>query len=121
MDYLEIEKEMQKTYDAICAKYEKEAHEDWKDKTDVNKFLKYLEFGDNILDIGCGTGELLKYYYDKGFTAVGIDISSNMVNISKSKVPNADVRNMSLYDIDKLEEKFDAISATFILVHIPKK
>lgn len=44
-----------------------------------------------------------------------------MVNISKSKVPNANIMNMSLYDIDKLEEKFDGISVTFTLVHIPKE
>ena len=32
MNYLEIEKEMTKTYNAIARKYEKEAEEDWKDK-----------------------------------------------------------------------------------------
>lgn len=44
-----------------------------------------------------------------------------MVNISKTKIPNPKVINMSLYDIDKLQEKFDAISATFTLVTYQKK
>lgn len=121
MNYLEIEKEMSKTYNAIARKYEKEAEEDWKDKRYVNKFLTYLNHNDSVLDIACGTGELLKYYNDAGLKTTGIDISKEMVNISKSKVPNANIINMSLYDIDTLEEKFDGISVTFTLVHIPKE
>ena len=42
MDYLQIEKEMTKTYNTIARKYEKEAQEDWKDKKYIDKFLKYL-------------------------------------------------------------------------------
>ena len=121
MNYLEIEREMTKTYNAIATRYEKEAQEDWKDKKYVDNFLNYIHKNDSILDIACGTGELLKYYNDKGFRTTGIDISEEMVNISKTKIPNPKVINMSLYDIDKLQEKFDAISATFTLVHIPKE
>lgn len=121
MNYLEIENEMAKTYNAIANKYEKEAEEDWKDKEYVNKFLKYLEHKSSVLDIACGTGELLKYYNDIGLKTTGIDISKAMVDISKNKVPNANIMNMSLYDVDKLEEKFDGISITFTLVHIPKE
>lgn len=121
MNYLEIEKEMTKTYNAIAKKYEREAEADWKDKKYVNKFLKYLNQNGSVLDIACGTGELIKYYNDVGLKTTGIDISEEMVNISKSKIPNANIINMSLYDIDKLEEKFDGISITFTLVHIPKE
>ena len=102
-------------------KYQKEAEEDWKDKKYVDRFLKYLNKNATILDIACGTGELLKYYSDKGFVSTGIDVAEEMVNISRNKVPNAKVIEMSLYNIDKLEEKFDGISATFALVHIPKE
>lgn len=121
MNYLEIEKEMTKTYDAIANKYEKEAKEDWKNKEEVDKFLKYLNTNASILDIASGTGELLEYYNNKGFIPTGIDISKQMNIIAKNKAPNANIINMSLYDIDKLQDKFDAISATFILVHIPKE
>lgn len=121
MDYLQIEKEMTKTYNTIARKYEKEAQEDWKDKKYIDKFLKYLNNNSSILDIASGTGELLKYYNDRGFLATGIDISKEMINISKRKVSNVKIIEMSLYDIDKLEENFDGISATFILVHIPKE
>lgn len=120
MDYLEIEKEMAKTYNAIATKYEKETDENWKNKEFVDKFLKHINKDSSILDIACGTGELLKYYQEKGFLSTGIDIATEMINIARVKVPEANVLEMSLYDIDRLEEMFDGISATFILVHIPK-
>jgi SAM-dependent methyltransferase len=43
----------------------------------------------NMLDIGSGTGILVKYLKDKGYNAYGVDKSKDMVNISKSR-----------YDID---------------------
>ena len=121
MDYIEIEKEMKKTYDAIAVKYEEEAKDDWKNKDIIDKFLRYLNNNSSILDIACGTGELLKYYDNKGFKTTGIDISESMIKITKNKVPNAKIINKSLYNIDEIDEKFDGISATFIFVHIPKE
>lgn len=44
-----------------------------------------------------------------------------MLSIAKRKVPNVDVIEMSLYDINKLEEKYDGISTTFTFVYIPKE
>lgn len=121
MNYFEIEKEMTKTYNTIAEKYREEAKDDWKDKKYVDKFLSYLSTGASVLDIGCGTGELLEYYSDNGFVSAGIDVAEEMIRISKEKVPSAGVRNLSLYNMDKMGEKFDAISATFVLVHVPKE
>lgn len=121
MNYLEIEKEMTKTYNGIAKKYEQEAKNDWNDKKEVDEFLKHLKLNDYILDIGCGTGELIKYYNDKKFKVSGIDISREMIKISKEKVPTANIKKMSVYEIDKLDEEFDGISMTYLLVHIPKE
>ena len=112
---------MRKTYNKIADKYQEEAKEDWKDKKYVDRFLGYLNSGASILDIGSGTGELLEYYNVNGFISAGIDVAEEMIRISKEKVPAANVKNLSLYNIDKLEEKYDAISATFVLVHVPKE
>lgn len=55
--------------------------------------IKTLEIkqGDSILDIGCGTGTVLKFISDrtniKGF---GIDLSPQMLEVAKEKNPNFD-------------------------------
>lgn len=121
MDYKEIEQEMEKTYDGISCKYLKMQKDDWEDKKYVNSFISYLKPNSSILDIGCGTGELLEYFSSLCFKTMGIDISREMVNISKKRVINSRVFKMSLYDVSKIKERFDGVVATFVFVHIPKE
>ncbi len=121
MNYKEIEQEMEKTYDGISCKYFDEAKNDWKDKRYVDCFINYLPSNSSILDVGCGTGELLEYFSSLGFKTTGIDISKKMVDISRKRVVNSHILKMSLYDISMLRDNFDAIVATFVFVHIPKE
>lgn len=121
MDYKEIEQEMEKTYDGISCKYLKVQKDDWEDKKYVNSFISYLKPNSSILDIGCGTGELLEYFSSLGFKMMGIDISQEMVDISKKRVTNSRILKMSLYDISKIDEIFDGVVATFVFVHVPKE
>lgn len=74
-----------------------------------------------ILDIGFGTGVLTKRLYDDGYEIWGIDFSDKMINISKEKMPDA---NLIKYDFaegvpDEIEsEKFDFIISTYALHHL---
>jgi 2-polyprenyl-3-methyl-5-hydroxy-6-metoxy-1,4-benzoquinol methylase len=56
----------------------------------------------NMLDIGSGTGVLVKYLKDKGYNAYGVDKSKDMVNISKSRydidIKYANVEQAMAYD-----------------------
>lgn len=44
--------------------------------------------GENILDIGCGTGDIAKTISDHGANVQGIDASENMVAQARGKYPN---------------------------------
>lgn len=43
--------------------------------------------GKKALDLGCGTGYVANYLYEKDWEVHGIDFSSDMINILKSKYP----------------------------------
>lgn len=64
-----------------------------------------------LLDIGCGTGEHLKYL-SLDFRCTGIDINRDMIKTAKNKVPDAkfEVANMINF---RLKEKFDLIVCLF--------
>ena len=51
----------------------------------VSNIFKFTHKRDNkkILDIGCGTGNHLKFLAENNFDTYGIDISPSAVNISK--------------------------------------
>ena len=68
------------------------------------KELDKLQVG-RLLDLGCGNGNFLLKIKDS-FDAIGIDLSSQMVQIARQK--GVDARNGNLSD---LREKFDAVVA----------
>jgi len=81
------------------------------------KLIKQFSRGNNILDFGSGTGELLNYFKKKGWNVVGIE-------------PNEDARKFSVnkYKIDVYDEKqlnklkensFDVITLWHVLEHVP--
>lgn len=74
---------------------------------DIIKFINYFSQEDiSVLEIGCGTGDLLNHI--KGKTKTGIDYSPEMINIAKSRFPQIDFRMMSAEEM-QLDEKYDFI------------
>ncbi|MFA4831565.1 MAG: class I SAM-dependent methyltransferase, partial [Patescibacteria group bacterium] len=74
---------------------------------DLTKFLRYnIPAGKSVLEIGCGIGHILDNV--KPSRGVGIDISSDMIEIAKNTYPNLEFFVMDAHNI-KLEERFDFI------------
>lgn len=84
---------------------------------DIEKFFKkIIPPGKRILELGCGTGNLLKALQpSKG---LGIDFSPEMVKIAKEKYANLDFKVMDAENI-KLNEKFDYVIMSDLVGHLP--
>jgi len=70
-----------------------------------------------LLEIGCGSGEMLRRFSDWGWETEGIDFDENAVKNSRSKnlkVSQGDLTSQN-YDIDS----FDAIYCSHVLEHVP--
>ncbi|MBQ3405377.1 MAG: class I SAM-dependent methyltransferase [Oscillospiraceae bacterium] len=119
MDYLQIEKGVREIYNSMGERYIEKARELWREKDELSAFLDMLN-GDSVLDIGCGTGEVLSYCAGRGLRVSGIDISERMLEIAGKAVPEAGLSVLSVYELSKLRESYDGIIASYILVHIPK-
>ena len=65
--------------------------------------------GRDILDIGCGTGELSAKLAQTADFVFGIDISQKMLNVAKEKNsgPNIKYEELSMENISSLNKKFD--------------
>lgn len=70
--------------------------------------------GENILDVGCGTGQLASQIAESGANVLGTDASAEMVATANANYPDL---NFEVIDATKLpyNEQFDAIfsNATF--------
>jgi ubiquinone/menaquinone biosynthesis C-methylase UbiE len=71
-----------------------------------------------VLDIGCGTGRIIRNLTERGAVVTGADISTGMLAVAEEKFPRV---TFAEGDIEKLpfkNEEFDVVVATFVIVHV---
>jgi len=73
-----------------------------------------------LLEIGCGPGNITKYLLSKrpDFDILGIDIASNMIELAKRNNPSARFAVMDSRQISKLTTKYDGIVCGFCLPYL---
>lgn len=76
--------------------------------------------GDTVLDLGCGNGRALKYFVDKGFQGIGVDVSDKMLDLAKKHVPKGKYLKKDFTKLDLKSNSIDAVISFFALNHIPK-
>lgn len=75
-----------------------------------------------MLDVACGTGEILKRMDDKfGIDGYGIDIDNKMVHVAKVKCPKMDIRAASCDALPFQEQQFDGIVVCMAYHHFENK
>lgn len=77
-------------------------------------FLKYLDKGSYILDVGFGSGRDMLYFNSLGYKTKGIDITEKFVENGKSL--NLDVEELNVYDLND-KKQYDGIWACASLLH----
>ena len=109
-----------KTYDATVNEYVTHEFDNPSMEKHYKKFMSLIPKHASILDVGCGPGQATKRFADQGHDTTGIDLSKNMIEYARKKVPNA---KFFVKDIEELKigKKYNAIWAAFILVHIPRE
>jgi ubiquinone/menaquinone biosynthesis C-methylase UbiE len=77
---------------------------------------------DSILDVGCGTGELLFQLRSRTNTALaGLDLSSNMLEVARKKLDNnADLRQGDAESLPWQARQFGLVLCTLSFHHYPQ-
>jgi ubiquinone/menaquinone biosynthesis C-methylase UbiE len=94
---------VEKEFDALAPEYENNRLSSWY-QAHADEMLRHclvIDEGD-ILDIGCGTGHLLREYLKNkpGLRAVGVDISSSMIDEASRKASEAGLDNLEFIHAD---------------------
>jgi 2-polyprenyl-3-methyl-5-hydroxy-6-metoxy-1,4-benzoquinol methylase len=79
-------------------------------KIRFEQFICHTDDSNTILDVGCGYGDLSKYF--KNYT--GIDVRESAILVAKSKYPD---KVFFVSDIDHISENYDWIFASGIFCH----
>jgi len=84
----------------------------------LDRFLRFVQPGGTVLDIGCGMGEpIARYIIDRGFHVTGIDSSPTLIGLAQSRFPQeawivGDMRQLAL------NRRFDGILAWDSFFHL---
>ena len=79
--------------------------------------------GDNVLDVGCGTGvltrELVKHVGTTG-SATGFDLSESMLGVARERSPAATFKQGNVVDLPFEDKSFDVVISSFMLMFVPE-
>jgi SAM-dependent methyltransferase len=65
----------------------------------------------NVLELGCGTGSILKCLQD-AYEVAGLDISGKMLSVARKKVPRSKLFRQDMVDF-RIDGRFDVILCVF--------
>jgi SAM-dependent methyltransferase len=71
--------------------------------------------GTRVLDVGCGSGELLALLAGAGADVSGVDVAAGMVALARRAAPAADVRVASAESLPWPDGAFDVVTAVNVL------
>ena len=90
------------------------------EKKAVSRYLRRNVQGMKLLEVGCGTGHLSKFFSEYGFEVTGVDVSKPMIKIAQSKnIPNASFQIADGHSLPFNDNCFDVTAAitTLEFVH----
>lgn len=66
--------------------------------------------GTKLVDVGCGAGLALRMAQERGADISGIDAAPQLVDIARSRCPEADIQVGELEDLPFVENSFDVVT-----------
>lgn len=84
-----------------------------KEVEEVNAIInKYKgSSGNELLEIGCGTGMHLSYYKEH-YQCTGVDLSDGMLSVARERLPDVDLYEQDMVQLN-LNKQFDVVSCLF--------
>jgi SAM-dependent methyltransferase len=88
------------------------------DEPAVDAILDTLPVGD-ALDAACGTGRFTVKLAARGHRVIGVDSSPEMLDVARSKLPNAELHLGELTDLPLPDASVDLVVCGLALAHVP--
>lgn len=84
-----------------------------------NSFISHLP-GKRIIDLGCGAGRDVRYFAERGFSVMGVDLSEQLINHAKNVCPTARFIQADIRHLPFPYASFDGVWCCGGIVHMGK-
>jgi 2-polyprenyl-3-methyl-5-hydroxy-6-metoxy-1,4-benzoquinol methylase len=88
-------------------------------KNKYEQIMKYVKGPGSILDIGCGLGEFLSVFSEKGWECLGVEFNEFAANYAKENF-RVKVIPKSIFDFTAASGQYDCITLWGVLEHFTK-
>lgn len=111
-----------KCYDNLGADYT-DGEGDLETLLKIGSWQEFVDIlpGKKVLDVGCGAGDIAKWFAEHDYQVAACDLSAEMVDVAKKKAPSAEIFALGATELDKLAgRKFDGITSVHLVQHLSK-
>jgi SAM-dependent methyltransferase len=113
---------VRRSYDTVAEKYAADLRDELAHKPLDRALLACLAEqaadGAPVLDLGCGPGHVAAWLAGRGATAVGVDLSPEMVAVGAREFPDVEFRAGDFLDVPAGEGEFGAVVAFYSIIHL---
>jgi len=120
-DISELALETQLIYQRNARRFADERPKNLVEKSWLDQFRRLIPAGGKILDLGCGAGvPIASYLIRHGHSIVGLDASSNMIDMARDNIPSGDWRLGDMRSFD-FPERFHGIIGWNSFFHLTRE
>jgi len=105
-----------KLYDTIARQFADTRTFLW---DDLKPLAEYVQDGELVLDVACGSGRLYQLFEKKQVQYTGVDYSKELIKIAKEEYPKAEFFVRDMKKLKFPEKSFDTIFCIAAFQHIP--
>ncbi|MBT7609693.1 MAG: class I SAM-dependent methyltransferase [Bacteriovoracaceae bacterium] len=113
-----LELKTKEVYESNAAAFDEQRSKILFEKKWLDKFLGHLNEGEEVLDVGCGSGDpIAKYLIEKKMKVTGVDFSSEMIDMATKRFSQNEWHVQDMRKLN-LNRKFKAIIAWNSYFHL---
>ncbi len=106
-----------RNYSAVAERFSRARFEVWPEIGFL--FDKYINKGDQVLDLGCGNGRFYPSVFKKEAFYTGLDNSKELIEIAQKKHPQGSFVLGDALSLPFKDSAFDVVFSIAVLHHIP--